>query len=117
MDALAEVRDQGTGNDLLDSAYDLVSENAPSRAEAPRRATPSATPTGNSVAAHTAITCADSDQRLDPLDIDHKLPEFKRASPLFGELSAQPLYDCMHWPVDGERTTPDVSANGAAPIL
>lgn len=117
MDALAEIRDQGTGNDLLDSAYAIVSETAPSRAGAPRRATPDETPAGNSVAARTAITCADSDQRLHPLDIDNKLREFEKASPLFGEFSAQPLYDCMHWPVDGERTSPDVSANGGAPIL
>ncbi|MEU1784470.1 alpha/beta hydrolase [Streptomyces sparsogenes] len=65
----------------------------------------------------TAITCADFKQRYTVPDIEKKLPEFRKASPVFGDMLAWSLTQCTDWPVRGAWRTPDVSAPGAAPIL
>lgn len=41
----------------------------------------------------------------------------KAASPVFGEAWFSGLYLCYDWPFEGESATPDVSADGAPPIL
>lgn len=46
-----------------------------------------------------------------------RLPEFRKASPVFGELIAAGLLGCHGWPVTGTSDTPEVSAPGAAPIV
>ncbi|GAB3971930.1 alpha/beta hydrolase [Streptomyces sparsus] len=71
----------------------------------------------NSQAALTAISCADAKPRYGLDDIRALLPEFRRASPVFGELSAWGLAMCHGWPVEGEAEHPEVSAAGAAPIV
>ncbi|WP_078610461.1 MULTISPECIES: alpha/beta hydrolase [Streptomyces] len=65
----------------------------------------------------TAISCADFKQRYTVHDIEAKLPEFRKASPVFGSYLAWSLTQCTDWPVHGAWRTPDVSAPGAAPIL
>ncbi|GAA2911648.1 hypothetical protein GCM10020221_04240 [Streptomyces thioluteus] len=47
------------------------------------------------------------------------LPEFRSASPVFGESAAWALLQCTGWPVKGKWKTPEssVSAKGAAPVL
>ncbi|MGW1073297.1 alpha/beta hydrolase [Streptomyces sp. NPDC002537] len=64
-----------------------------------------------------AITCADSAQRYTASEIEAKLPEFRRASAVFGEFMAWSLTQCTGWPVKGEWRNPDVSARGSAPIV
>jgi hypothetical protein len=65
----------------------------------------------------TAITCADARQRYRVRDIDAQLPDFREASPVFGDAMAWGLTQCTGWPVDGAWDSPDVRAAGAAPIL
>nr|WP_206314709.1 alpha/beta hydrolase [Streptomyces coryli] len=64
-----------------------------------------------------AIGCADSSERPDTDEIKDKLPEFEKASPLFGKFMAWSMGSCTDWPVKGARTKPDVSAKDSAPIL
>ena len=71
----------------------------------------------NSMAANTAISCADSKQRFTPEQVQARLPAFRAASPVFGDYLAWGLLTCTGWPVAGVWKTPDVSAPGAAPIL
>ncbi|MFG2294735.1 alpha/beta hydrolase [Streptomyces sp. NPDC048603] len=71
----------------------------------------------NLLAANIAVNCADSKDRFDLEQTKAKLPQFKAASPVFGEFLGWGLMSCSDWPVDGAWTTPDVSAPGAPPIL
>ncbi|MEV5203925.1 alpha/beta hydrolase [Streptomyces sp. NPDC053720] len=71
----------------------------------------------NSMAANTAINCADSKQRFTADQTKAKLPEFRSASNIFGDYLGWSLMACTGWPVKGAWETPDVSAPGAAPIL
>ncbi|MFI9236498.1 alpha/beta hydrolase [Streptomyces sp. NPDC053079] len=64
-----------------------------------------------------AITCADFAQRYTAAEIEGKVPEFRRASSVFGEFMAWSLLQCTGWPAKGEWQTPDVSAKGSAPVL
>ncbi|MGO4463490.1 alpha/beta hydrolase [Streptomyces sp. M-16] len=71
----------------------------------------------NILAANTAINCADSKDRYTLAQTKAKLPEFRKASPVFGDFLGWAMLSCMDWPVAGAWNTPDVSAPGAAPIL
>ncbi|GGY52097.1 alpha/beta hydrolase [Streptomyces djakartensis] len=71
----------------------------------------------NSAAAYTAISCADAKPRYDAAYVERKLPEFRAASPLFGDALAWGMIGCTDWAVAGAADHPDVSAPGAAPIL
>ncbi|MFC5718789.1 alpha/beta hydrolase [Streptomyces gamaensis] len=64
-----------------------------------------------------AISCADSAERYTAREIAAKVPEFRRASPVFGDFMAWSLTQCTGWPVKGQWRTPDVSAKGAPPIV
>ncbi|WP_432129517.1 alpha/beta hydrolase [Streptomyces sp. bgisy082] len=75
-----------------------------------------ATSPDNSRAAQTAITCADSSLR-DTERLDKDEARVKAASPVFGAAWSTGVYLCYGWPFDGERTTPQVNADGAAPVL
>ncbi|MHC0430132.1 alpha/beta hydrolase [Streptomyces sp. O3] len=101
---LTEVMTAGTGNVLQ-----LLADFYNGRDEQGRY--------DNSNEAGAAIRCADSNERLTVDDVKRRLPEFTRASPVFGEALAWSLIGCTDWPVDGERKTPEVSADGAAPIV
>ncbi|MFG2023974.1 alpha/beta hydrolase [Streptomyces sp. NPDC048825] len=71
----------------------------------------------NSVPANVSINCADNKARYTTADVEAKLPQFRTASPLFGDYVAWSLLGCTDWPVPGAADDPDVSAPGAAPIL
>ncbi|KUO04369.1 alpha/beta hydrolase [Streptomyces caeruleatus] len=71
----------------------------------------------NITAANISINCADDKPRYTPEYVERKLPEFRAASPLFGDAFAWSLLSCTDWAVPGAADHPDVSAPGAAPIL
>ncbi|QSY51185.1 MULTISPECIES: alpha/beta hydrolase [Streptomyces] len=71
----------------------------------------------NLQAANRAISCADAEQRYTVEDVRRRLPEFRAASPVFGESAAWSLLACTDWPVKGRWKTPEVGAEGSAPIL
>ncbi|MFB6961926.1 alpha/beta hydrolase [Streptomyces sp. NPDC056309] len=71
----------------------------------------------NLAAANTAINCADQKQRYTPAFVEQKLPEFRAASPVFGDFLAWGMLSCTQWAVPGAAAHADVSAPGSAPIL
>ncbi|WP_395577358.1 alpha/beta hydrolase [Streptomyces sp. BK79] len=71
----------------------------------------------NITAANVAINCADDKPRYGPADVERRLPEFRKASALFGDYLAWSMLSCTDWPVPGAADHPDVSAPGAPPIL
>ncbi|MGV9994455.1 alpha/beta hydrolase [Streptomyces sp. NPDC003374] len=71
----------------------------------------------NITSANVAINCADDKQRYDVGQVERKLPEFRAASPLFGEFLAWGMLGCTDWAVPGAAEHPDVHAPGSAPIL
>ncbi|MFJ2907017.1 alpha/beta hydrolase [Streptomyces sp. NPDC087212] len=71
----------------------------------------------NITAANIAINCADDKPRYTVADVQSKLPEFRAASPVFGDFLAWSMVSCTDWAVPGAADHPDVSAPGSAPIL
>ncbi|MFJ2111067.1 MULTISPECIES: alpha/beta hydrolase [unclassified Streptomyces] len=71
----------------------------------------------NIQAANSAVNCADSKERYSLAQTKAKLPEFRAASPVFGDFLGWGLMGCSKWPVPGQWTHPDVSAPGSAPIV
>ncbi len=71
----------------------------------------------NLQAANAAINCVDDKQRFTLDQVKTRLPEFREASPVFGDLLGWGLLGCSQWPVPGTWEHPDVSAPGAPPIL
>ncbi|MER6024522.1 alpha/beta hydrolase [Streptomyces sp. NPDC001851] len=71
----------------------------------------------NITAANIAINCADDKPRYTAAYVQQKLPEFRAASPLFGDYLAWGMVSCTDWAVPGAADHPDVSAPGSAPIL
>ncbi|MFJ1736040.1 alpha/beta hydrolase [Streptomyces sp. NPDC088254] len=71
----------------------------------------------NIAAANVSINCADDKPRYSPDFVQAKLPEFRAASPLFGDFLAWSMVSCTDWAVPGAADHPDVSAPGSAPIL
>ncbi|KUJ64309.1 peptidase [Streptomyces albus subsp. albus] len=72
---------------------------------------------GNILAANKAINCVDDKQRYSTEDVHKQLPAFRSASPVFGEYMAWGMTACTGWPVEGKTDHPEVSAQGAAPIV
>ncbi|MGP3927889.1 alpha/beta hydrolase [Streptomyces sp. 8N616] len=101
---LSEAQDLGTGNLLL-----ALSDAMTGRDEQGHYS--------NIQSANTAIVCADAKQRYTPADVKAKLPEFRKASPVFGEFLAWGLMQCTDWPVEGGSESLDVAAKGSAPIV
>ncbi|WP_460069237.1 alpha/beta hydrolase [Streptomyces sp. YKOK-I1] len=71
----------------------------------------------NIAAANAAINCSDDRPRYSAVQVEAKLPEFRAASPLFGDLLAWSMVNCTDWAVPGAADHPDVHAAGSAPIL
>ncbi|MFJ1745187.1 alpha/beta hydrolase [Streptomyces sp. NPDC088116] len=71
----------------------------------------------NIQAANAAINCVDSKERYTLAQTKAKLPEFRKASPVFGDYLGWGMMACSKWPVPGKWTHPQVSAPGSAPIL
>ncbi|OEJ40838.1 peptidase [Streptomyces agglomeratus] len=69
--------------------------------------------------AQRAISCADAKGRVSAEEVrTAHLADFRKVSPVFGPFLAWDLAGwCASWPVDGEHETPEVGAEGAAPIL
>ncbi|GHF68541.1 peptidase [Streptomyces mashuensis] len=101
---LREAIDKGTGNTLL-LLFDSISGRSPDGRYS------------NLQAANRAISCADAEQRYTVDDVRQHLPEFRAASPVFGESAAWSMLSCTGWPVKGRWKTSDVTAAGAPPIL
>ncbi|MFF4528035.1 alpha/beta hydrolase [Streptomyces sp. NPDC001407] len=101
---LREATTKGTGNTLL-VLFDALNGRNPDGHYS------------NLQAANRAISCVDAEQRYTVDDVKKYLPQFRAASPVFGESAAWSLLGCTGWPVKGSWKTPDVSARGAAPIV
>ncbi|MFC5850604.1 alpha/beta hydrolase [Streptomyces chlorus] len=71
----------------------------------------------NSSFANTAVNCADYKDRFTVEDVRGRLPEFRKASPVFGDMMAWGLLACTDWSVEGQASTVDVKADGAGPVL
>ncbi|KAB2974645.1 alpha/beta hydrolase [Streptomyces sp. SS1-1] len=71
----------------------------------------------NSSAANVSVNCADEKPRYTPEFVEDRLPEFQKASNLFGDALAWSILGCTDWSVPGAADHPDVSAPGSAPIL
>ncbi|MFI6346564.1 alpha/beta hydrolase [Streptomyces sp. NPDC050560] len=71
----------------------------------------------NLQAANVSVNCADDKARYSESDVRAKLPEFRKASPLFGDFLAWGMLSCSDWAVPGAAAHPDVHAPGAPPIL
>ncbi|MFD7408411.1 alpha/beta hydrolase [Streptomyces sp. NPDC059866] len=118
--ALREVMERGTGSKLLEEAYDHGPDTQSRRARADAGVGVSArskTSGGNGTSAFVAITCADSNLRPGFTKSEEMTKRIEAASPVFGETWAIGVYLCYDWPFKGESATPDVSADGASPIL
>ncbi|RLU99355.1 peptidase [Streptomyces griseocarneus] len=101
---LREATTRGTGTTLL-ILFDALNGRSPDGHYS------------NIQAANRAISCVDAEQRYSVDDVRKLLPEFRAASPVFGEGAAWSLLGCTGWPVKGGWKTPDVSADGSAPVL
>jgi pimeloyl-ACP methyl ester carboxylesterase len=71
----------------------------------------------NITAANVSINCADDKPRYTADHVEEKLPQFRAASPLFGDYLAWGMVSCTDWAVAGSADHPDVSAPGSAPVL
>ncbi|WP_228982353.1 alpha/beta hydrolase [Streptomyces sp. DH12] len=71
----------------------------------------------NLQAANAAINCVDDKARFTTEQVRERLPEFRAASPVFGDFLAWGMLSCSEWPVPGTWDHPDVAAPGAPPIL
>ncbi|MFF5017111.1 alpha/beta hydrolase [Streptomyces sp. NPDC001165] len=71
----------------------------------------------NITAANIAINCSDEKPRYTADQVQQKVPEFRAASPVFGDYLAWGMVSCTDWAVPGAADHPDVSAPGSAPIL
>ncbi|MGW3042403.1 alpha/beta hydrolase [Kitasatospora sp. NPDC001159] len=101
---LTEAMQHGTGDTLLQLADGLLGRDPQGRYN-------------NLNAANRAISCVDARQRYSDQDVEQQLPQFHTASPVFGAFTAWGLTGCTGWPVPGKADHPEVSAEGAAPIL
>ncbi|MEU3909794.1 MULTISPECIES: alpha/beta hydrolase [unclassified Streptomyces] len=102
--SLGELRQRGTGNNLLAIADAYSGRGADGHYN-------------NTDAAHTAISCADTSRRYTVAEMRAQEPAFRSASPVFGPSMAKGLLVCTDWPVRGASDKPQVAAEGAAPIL
>ncbi|MFF9286489.1 alpha/beta hydrolase [Streptomyces griseosporeus] len=103
--ALTALIDHNDGRPLSENAQDTGAADS------------AATPHDDIRAAQTAIICADSSLRPGFERLDRDEARIKAASPVFGEAWSTSVYLCYDWPFDGERVTPQVNADGAAPVL
>ncbi|SFB91570.1 alpha/beta hydrolase [Streptomyces aidingensis] len=67
--------------------------------------------------ANTAVNCADFASRPDLDTVRARWDDFREVSPVLGEYLVWELLGCAGWPVVSEADRPEVSAEGARPIL
>jgi pimeloyl-ACP methyl ester carboxylesterase len=67
--------------------------------------------------AFTPISCLDRPGQSSVEDVQEALPEFREASPIFGEGLAWGLLACLDWPAESTGLPAPVAASGAPPLL
>ncbi|MFI6345270.1 alpha/beta hydrolase [Streptomyces sp. NPDC050560] len=72
----------------------------------------------NLMAANAAVNCLDLPPAFhDPAGVEKDLPEFRKASPVFGDGLAWASLNCTYWPTPATGTPHRIEARGAAPIV
>ncbi|MGW1670149.1 alpha/beta hydrolase [Streptomyces sp. NPDC002324] len=72
----------------------------------------------NLMYANAAVNCLDLPAAYDsPEEVERALPEFERASPVFGRALAWASLNCAYWPVRATGGPHRIEAKGAAPIV
>ncbi|MZF91077.1 alpha/beta hydrolase [Streptomyces sp. SID5643] len=72
----------------------------------------------NLMFANAAVNCLDLPASFDtPDEVRGALPEFRKASPVFGEGLAWAALNCAYWPVHATGEPHRIEAKGAAPIV
>ncbi|MEG8276639.1 alpha/beta hydrolase [Streptomyces sp. AHA2] len=72
----------------------------------------------NLMFANAAVNCLDLPAAFDtPDEVRRALPQFEKASPVFGEGLAWASLNCAYWPVRATGEPHRIEAKGAAPIL
>ncbi|MFF5156431.1 alpha/beta hydrolase [Streptomyces sp. NPDC000348] len=72
----------------------------------------------NLMFANAAVNCLDLPPAFDsPDEVRRALPDFEKASPVFGEGLAWASLNCAYWPVRATGEARRIEAKGAAPIV
>ncbi|MBL1085662.1 alpha/beta fold hydrolase [Streptomyces actinomycinicus] len=72
----------------------------------------------NLMMANAAVNCLDLPPAFTgPEDVEKALPEFEKASPVFGSGLAWAALNCTYWPVRATGEPHRIEAKGAAPIV
>ncbi|MEU7578735.1 alpha/beta hydrolase [Streptomyces sp. NPDC041068] len=72
----------------------------------------------NLMFANAAVNCLDLPPAFtSPDEVEKALPEFEKASPVFGEGLAWSSLNCAYWPVEATGGPHRIEAEGAAPIV
>ncbi|MEU6765360.1 alpha/beta hydrolase [Streptomyces sp. NPDC046853] len=72
----------------------------------------------NLMFANAAVNCLDLPPAFDSAaDVKKSVPDFEKASPLFGEGLAWASLNCTYWPVKATGKPHRITADGAAPIV
>jgi len=72
----------------------------------------------NLMSANAAVNCLDLPPAFaSPEEVRKALPEFEKASPVFGEGLAWAALNCTYWPVEATGEAQRIEARGAAPIV
>ncbi|MFF5310452.1 alpha/beta hydrolase [Streptomyces massasporeus] len=72
----------------------------------------------NLMFANAAVNCLDLPASFDtPDEVSRALPEFEKASPVFGKGLAWAALNCAYWPVRATGEPHRIEAKGAAPIV
>ncbi|WP_046733335.1 alpha/beta hydrolase [Streptomyces humi] len=72
----------------------------------------------NLMSANAAVNCLDLPAAFtDPAQVEKALPEFEKASPVFGPNLAWASLNCAYWPVRATGQPHRIEAKGAAPIV
>ncbi|MGW0292588.1 alpha/beta hydrolase [Streptomyces tuirus] len=72
----------------------------------------------NLMFANAAVNCLDLPASFDtPEEVSRALPEFEKASPVFGKGLAWAALNCAYWPVHATGEPHRIEAKGAAPIV
>lgn len=72
----------------------------------------------NLMAANAAVNCVDLPPAFtSPEEVRKALPEFEKASPVFGDGMAWSALSCAYWPVRATGKPHRIEAKGAAPVV
>ncbi|MFE1952230.1 alpha/beta hydrolase [Streptomyces sp. NPDC059524] len=72
----------------------------------------------NLMFANAAVNCLDAPPAFtSPTEVEKSLPDFEKASPVFGAGLAWASLNCAYWPVQPTGAPQRITAKGAAPIV